>query len=333
MQIRTNIGNLENYKKYLKVLYATREYLNKKKYLEIDLPVLSPALVPESYLDIFKTELINGKNKENLYLIPSPELFLKRLIVQGLGSCYYLNKSFRNGDTGTSRHSPEFTILEFYKVGESYMQVAEEVLKMMRFISQKLFKKDSIIYQEKKISFSSLEKITVKQAFQEYANIDNVLDEEKFLKQAEEKGYRTKGFDYTEVWSQIYVQEVEPKLGTSGRPTIIYEYPVKLAATAKVDKKRNVAERLEIYIEGVELGNCGTSSVEHISLQELIKKNHEEQKLRKRTGKIAHKEDVEFPYVLKKLPPTSGIAIGMERLAMIFANMESIQDLKLVNIE
>ncbi|QQG44435.1 MAG: hypothetical protein HYW86_00770 [Candidatus Roizmanbacteria bacterium] len=332
MKIRTQIQNLNNHQVFNKVKSLACEYLNKHKYQEIDLPVLSPVLIPESYLEIFKTELINGKKKEELYLTPSPELFLKRLIVQGLGSCYYLNKSFRNGDLGTSRHSPEFNILEFYKLGSSYMDVADETLKMMRFIAKKLFGKDEIIFQRRKISFKNLEKISVSQAFEKYAEMTNILDKDNFFKQAKNKGYVTNGFNYSEIWSQIYVQEVEPELGKKGKPTIIYDYPFEMAAIARFNKEKKVAERLEIYIEGVELGNCGNEVLDE-NKKTLNLKFNNEQKMRKKMKKFIYSPDKEFVNVIKELPWCSGIAIGLDRLAMIFANVPSIQDLKLIDFE
>src|SRR5690348_5426510 len=114
MNIKTHIHNLENYKKLLQIEKITHHYLEKKGYLPIDLPVLSPALIPESYLEVFETEFQYFDKKEKLYLTPSPELFLKRLLAYGVGNCYYLGKSFRNSEPDSSRHSFEFTMLKFY---------------------------------------------------------------------------------------------------------------------------------------------------------------------------------------------------------------------------
>ena len=138
MKIETNIDNLKNYKIYLKIEQAVNEFLKKKGYLKVDLPVLSPALIPESYLEVFETEFRYLDKRQKLYLTPSPELFLKRLLVAGIGNCYYLGRSFRNSEPSSSWHQPEFTMLEFYKIGVNYLELANEILEMLRFISVRL---------------------------------------------------------------------------------------------------------------------------------------------------------------------------------------------------
>ena len=92
MKIQTSVNNLKNYKVYLQVEKAVNEFLEKNNYLKVDLPVLSPSLIPESYLEVFETEFKFLDKKEKLYLTQSPELFLKRLLAYGVGDCYYLGK-------------------------------------------------------------------------------------------------------------------------------------------------------------------------------------------------------------------------------------------------
>ena len=170
MEIKTTTKNLDNYKIYLQVEEAVHEFMEKNKYLKIDLPVLSPALIPESYLQVFETDFKFLDKKEKLYLTPSPELFLKRLLAYGVGDCYYLGKSFRNADPPATLHSYEFVMLEFYKMDADYMGIADVVLKLLQSISRKLqvtsYKlQNQIIYQGKKISFEKWERITVQKAF------------------------------------------------------------------------------------------------------------------------------------------------------------------------
>lgn len=135
--------------------------------------------------------------------------------------------------------------------------------------------------------------------------------------------------DYTDVWSQIYGIEVEPNLGCNGMPTFIYEYPRELAAIVKINEK-NIAERFEFYIEGVELGNCGN---EGVNLNEYKERFENDIKARKTNGLIDCKPDREFVDILEKLPKCSGIAIGIDRIVMILANLKSINDFKLFNLE
>ena len=343
MKIKTSYNNIINYKKYLKVTEAVTNYLNQSGYLRIELPVLSPSLIPESYLEVFKTEFKYLDKKENLYLTPSPELFLKRLLAYGVGDCYYLGKSFRNNDPSATLHSYEFTMLEFYKLGVDYMGIADEVLKMLQFINNQVKSEKSkvksesqnlkVLYQNQLISLEKWEKISITEAFKKYAEISEkeLFDHELFLKKAHKKGYRIEGFSYEDVWSQIYTMEIEPYLGNNGYPTLIYDYPKEFVALAKLNKDGKTAQRFEFYIAGVELGDCYT---ELTDWKEQEKRFKAEGRLRKISGKTTHRIDNGYIEALKYgLGQCSGIAIGMERLGMIFSNTKSISDLKLITIE
>ncbi len=325
MEIKTTTKNLDNYKIYLQVEKAVNEFLEKNNYLKVDLPVLSPALIPESYLEVFETQFRYLDKKEKLYLTPSPELFLKRLLAAGVGNCYYLGKSFRNSEPTSSLHSFEFTMLEFYKMGAGYMEIADVVLEMLNHINR------NIKYQGKIISLEKWEKTSVTEAFEKYSNISKkeLFDHKLFLKRAEEKGYqivKTPNLGvstYKDLWSQIYSQEIEPNLGKNGYPTLIYDYPKEFTALAKLNPDGKTTQRFEFYINGIELGDCYTELTDW-----------REQELRfKKEGEVIHPIDKGYIEALKYgLQDCSGIAIGLERLAMIFANVDSIEKLKLINI-
>ena len=282
MKIITKVQNLNNYKIYLQVETAVHEFMQKKGYLKLDLPVLAPALIPESYLEVFETEFRYFKQREKLYLTPSPELFLKRLLAYGIGDCYYLGKAFRNSEPSSDYHLPEYTMLEYYRLGFTYLQLADEILEMMRFISSSLSFRaksrnllqspmreisplsalgrndSSNIYQGKKISFEKWEKFTVAEAFEKFAQISKreLFNSSLFMKRAIEKGYKVKSFSYQDIFSQILAQEIETKLGKNGYPTLLYDYPSEMASLAKLNKDRLTAKRVEFYINGIEIGGC-----------------------------------------------------------------------------
>lgn len=358
MQIKTEIGNLKNYKIYLQVEQAVHEFMHKKGYLKLDLPVLSPALIPESYLEIFETEFRYFTKREKLYLAPSPELFLKRLLSHGIGDCYYLGKSFRNSEPSSDYHLPEYTMLEYYRVGFTYLQLADEILEMMRFISVETSRRDvstkdyAIRYQNKEISFEKWEKFTVAEAFEKFSNISEkeLFDSKLFLRRAKKKGYninysssgveknlekrssrhaRTIHFSYQDIFSQIITNEIEPKLGKNGCPTLLYDYPKKMSSLAKLSKDGKTAKRVEFYINGIEVGGC----CEELNNWKEQKKRFEGQtKKRQETRMIDHKVDNGFIEALQYgLPDCTGAGIGFERLAMIFADVQSINQLKLIN--
>lgn len=333
MNIITDIKNLSTYKQYSKVITYIDDFLQEKNYLKVDLPVLSPALIPESYLEVFETEFRYFDKKEKLYLTPSPELFLKRLLIAGVGDCYYLGKTFRNSEPNSSKHTPEFSMLELYKVGAGYMDIADIVLQLLQFISIKLYNKPELNFRNYKVSLEKWEKMTVAEAFQKYAGVteDELFDHNKFLQKAKLKNYVIDNFSYEDVWSQIYTQEIEPHLGKNGYPTLLYEYPKEFASLAKHNSDGKTARRFEFYIAGLELGNCYE---ELTDWQEQERRFKNDELLRKQNGKIQHPVDWGFIDALKKgLPTCAGIAIGVERLGMIFADVDSIDKIKLIRID
>ncbi len=333
MKIQTNVNNLKNYKIYLQVEKAVNEFLEKNNYLKVDLPVLSPALIPESYLEIFETKFNYFNKKEKLYLTPSPELFLKRLLVAGIGNCYYLGRSYRNSEPNSDWHSPEFTMLEFYKLGINYLQMADEVLKLLQFIIRKLrIANDEWNYQGKRISFKKWEKFSVSKVFKKFVGVTEkeLFNEKLFISKAKSKGYKVKGASYEDLFSQIMAQEVEPKLGKNGYPTLLYDYPKKMASLSKLNNDNLTAQRCEFYINGLEIGGFCTELNDY---QEQQKRFIIELSKRKKINLINHTIDKGFIKALKcGLPFCTGAGIGFERLVMIFANLTSIDKLKLINI-
>lgn len=328
MRINTHPGNINNHTILQKLKRKTREFLDEKSFLEVDLPVLSPALIPESYLEVFKTTFTFGSQKNNLYLTPSPELFLKRLLAQDVGDLYYLGKSYRNSDPTSTLHSFEFTMLELYQMNKNYFDIAEILLSLLNYLSDG----KKITYKGNSISFSQWERISVAQAFQRFADVStsDLFNHERFLKVAEEKGYHTQNFSYEDVWSQMYTQEIEPRLGINGYPTLLYDYPKEFAALAKLNTDNITAQRFEFYICGVELGDCYT---ELTDWKEQNIRFKEEQKRRKQSNRITHPIDKGFIQALQYgLKPCAGIAIGFDRLASIFANVSSIEETQVITI-
>lgn len=332
MKISTNIHNLQKYKIYLSIVQNIENNLQKKGYLKLDLPVLSPALIPENYLEVFKTEYRCLNISEELFLTPSPELFIKRLLSEGIGDCYYIGKSFRNSVPNSSKHQFEFTMLEFYKVKQDYKYMAKEMLDILSNLSYQLFGQNNITHEGKKISFEKWEEMTLAESFERYAYIspDELYNPDNFLSKVKKKGYVTDGFSFEDLWSQVYAQEIEHHLGTHGYPTIIYDYPVQFSSTSKPNNDGKTAQRFEFYIEGVEIGNCYSELTDPVLQKRRFFVDNED---RIRSDKIKHSIDWDFIKALEKgLPQSTGIAVGVERLSMIFSHASCLNDIKLIKI-
>lgn len=329
MKIVTSAKHLDAYRRYVELEQAVHTFLTERQYLPLTLPVLSPALVPESYLEVFATDYRFFNTTESLYLTPSPELFMKRVLCAVQTDCYYLGKAFRNAEAASSKHSGEFVMLEYYRLGASYLDLADELLKLLQALETVT---GPVMVNGAPLRLDSWERLTVDEAFARYADVSagTIFDEQALRDACQKRGYTVDGFSYEDLFTQLYVDAVEPHLGTSGRPTLIYDYPTAFAALAKLNDDGKTAQRFEFYIGGVELGDCYSELTDPV----LQKARFEaEQAARIKNGSITHPVDWGFVEALESgLPECAGIAIGFERLAMVFLGLESIHDLRLVDV-
>lgn len=345
-----------------KVVSACRSFLTGKGFHEVETPLLVPCVIPESYLEQFETHLLDRHRKvRKMFLTTSPEASLKKLLVAGIGNCFEITKSFRNTETDSKLHNPEFTILEYYRVNATYKDIMKDCEKLIAFIYQSLkhdlhnyhttvygsyYKKnyESMVlqYQGKAIDLTApWQRISVIEAVKLYANID--FDEIAIVEKngqaqflldnlsniAQKKGYKIQTENsWEEIFNQIFLNEVEPHLGTHGKPTIIYDYPQPMAALATLKKDDpRLAERFEFYIARLELGDCYN---ELQNAQEQKKRFQQEVKSIAQKGKTTVSPDWDFINALEEgLPKSSGIAIGLDRLAMLLADTTSIADVLL----
>ena len=147
-----------------KIIDAVREYFKLEKFHEVETPLLVPSVIPESYLENFTTILFDRRRRrKKMFLTASPESSLKKIIVAGLGNCFEITRSFRNGETDSLLHSPEFTILEWYRVGADYKEIMKDCENLFNKISINLgINNSNISYGNTKIDLAPpWEKITV----------------------------------------------------------------------------------------------------------------------------------------------------------------------------
>jgi len=305
-----------------KVFTSIRNFFAAQRFHEVETPLLIARPPAESYLDIFETILLDrNRNAQKAYLSTSPEVFLKKLIVAGIGNCYSLTKSFRNMEAQSTLHNPEFTILEWYRIGADYTDIMKDCEELLYAIIG-----DTITYQGKIIDITPpWERITVAHAFKKYAgvNFDNFFDSAPAI--AIKKGYRVeKDTTWEQLYNQIFLNEIEPHLGR-GRPTILYDFPSAMGALArKKPSDPRFAERFEFYIEGLELGDC-YSELTDAAEQEA--RFVAELKEIKRLGKTSYDYDQDFIDALKVgLPASAGIAVGVDRLVMLLSDVTDIAD-------
>ncbi|HAU99137.1 MAG TPA: EF-P lysine aminoacylase GenX [Candidatus Pacebacteria bacterium] len=312
-----------------RIIGIIRAFLKREGFHEVETPKLLPTPSTEPFLEVFETQLkFSEGDTYRAFLPSSPEFALKKLLAKGFGSCFEICKSFRNGEGRSSRHSPEFTILEFYHVNGNYETVMRDVEQMFQEIAREIFQKQDFLYQGRQLSVRGpWERLSVSDAFKKYANIDQetLLSTQLLLTKAKQKGYTvTNETTWEEIYNQILFNEIEPHLGQRS-PTFLYDYPISQAAFAqKKASDPRFAERFELFWAGYELGNCFSELIDPI---EQRKRCEKDLALRRKLRKTTFPLDEAFIHALEKgFPPTGGIALGLDRIIAIFADTPSIHD-------
>ncbi len=320
-----------------KVIDAIRIFFKQNGFHEVDTPLLAEHPGTEPYLEVFETQLkFDDGEEKRAFLLTSPEYAMKKLLVAGLGNIFQICKCFRNGEGKSGTHNPEFTIMEWYRSNADYTDIMRDCEHLFQSIwdhvTPEEFKKSHPRYrlqhQGKEYDLSTpWERLSVAEAFEKYAGIDKetLISEVALPKAAQQKGYRVdQHTTWESVYNQIFLNEIEPFLGQK-KPTIIYDYPASQAALSrKKDSDPRFAERFEFYLVGVELGNAFS---ELTDADEQERRLLEEEKLRAALGKIVYTHDPDFIDALRAgMPRAGGIAVGIDRIVMLFANASSIKE-------
>jgi len=314
-----------------KIIDIVRAFFKVRGFVEVETPLLVSAPDPSPYNEVFETSKVRGKRA---FLTPSPEFFMKRLLAQGANNIFQICKAFRNPQELNPFHNPEFTILEWYRVNATYTDLMVDCENLVSHIFKSLSKqikseklKNSMSYLGKKIDITlPWPRISVKEAFNKYANVD--LDEFMDLKTAkriaQNKSYKVeKETTWEQLYHQIFLNEIEPNF-PKDKPLILFDYPAPLAALSQIKKTDpRYAERFEFYIGGVELGN-GYSEL--TDSKEQKKRLIGDLKERKKLCMKTFPYDRKFVEALKSIPKTAGIAVGIDRLIMLFTNSATIQE-------
>jgi EF-P lysine aminoacylase GenX len=338
--MNSNKKIINNLLKRAVIIDLVRQFFQNRKYIEIQTPILLSSVVPESYLEYFTTELRDYRgNKKKLYLSASPEASLKKLLSMGLPSCFEITKSFRNIDILSNKHNPEFTMLEWYKIGVTYEYMMDEIEDLIIFIHKNIngnTKKEFRRYQKNKIIISKpFIRYSIIELLEKYANInfndicvngENNFATKNIINIATKKGYKVNNENtWEEIFNQIFLNEIEPKIINLDKPVIVYDYPKPMAALAKLKSEdHRIAQRFELYIKNLEIGDCYT---ELTDWQEQKQRFENEFKLRRKKHLIKISEDSDFIHALRQgIPECSGMAVGLDRLIMFFLDAENIAD-------
>lgn len=300
---------------------SMRQYLNSKEYLEVETPILQP-LYGGAAARPFKTH--HNTLDMDLYLRIANELYLKRLIVGGFDGVYEFSKDFRN--EGMSRfHNPEFTQMELYVAYKDYNWMMELVEEMVEKIAIDIHGKTEIAVGENVINFKRpWKRYTMYEAIEHFAKVDiSQMQEKELAKTAKKLGVNVdSSMGRGRLIDEIFGDFCEPKLI---QPTFITDYPVEMSPLAKKHRSKNgLVERFEAVCNGKEICNAFSELNDPIDQR---KRFSEQLELAKRGDEEAMQLDEDFLRALEYgMPPTAGLGIGIDRLAMIMTNSNSIQD-------
>ena len=304
-------------------LYAgIRRYFTDKGYLEVETPTLSPDLIPEATIDNFGTWFVNEfATSREMYMIPSPEIFIKKLLADGSGSVFEISKCFRNCEQLGQVHNPEFSMLEYYTVGFD--------------------EKDSIALTQDMIRTTALEGcpqsvladfevMTVHDAVQRYAGIDiDLLQNPRDLrKAAEDLGLPVPSPEpWDDTFNRIFINFVETGI-PKDHPVCLTDYPKQIECLAVA--QGNYRRRWELYINGIEIANCYLEETDPDIAADYYRTEYRKLvELRSGNGKTIPDTDESFCDVLARLPKCSGVAIGLDRLLMVETGAKDIDDVLL----
>lgn len=304
------------------MLERIRAFFSARGVLEVETPALSRAATPDPNLASF-TASYHGPAPCALYLHTSPEFPMKRLLAAGAGSIYQIGKVFRDGEAGRL-HNPEFTLVEWYRVGFDHHALMDETLAL---VTQAL---------DGRHTLAPPEKLSYREAFERHAGIDpHRADTTALAATIKRHGIET-GSDLArepvEVLRDLLLTHlVEPQLGR-GRLTALYDYPASQAALARIRPgDPPVAERFEIYLEGIELAN-GFHELGNVA-EQRTRFERDNTRRRERREPAMPMDERLLAALEAGLPDCAGVALGFDRLVMLAAGAKSIQDVLAFPIE
>ncbi|MGZ5012842.1 MAG: EF-P lysine aminoacylase EpmA [Methylobacter sp.] len=304
---------IEHLRLRAQMLADIRKFFTDRSVLEVETPLLGHCIGTDPQLDFFTTEYCLSPRRQTLFLQTSPEFAMKRLLAAGSGSIYQIGKAFRNGESGRF-HNPEFTMLEWYRVGFTLPQLMNEIAELIEglFSGQSLQETQRISYQDIFVSFAGLDPLVF--SYQDYC---------AFARECElPEAVDICGQDHALWLDFIFSHKVQPHLGENAL-CMVYGYPACQSSLARINKKNpQIVDRVELFINGIELGN---GYYELTDSEEQSRRFDKELAIRhSHQQPPAAKDQRLIGALLSGLPECSGVAVGLDRLLMLLSGSASI---------
>ncbi|MBU2871001.1 elongation factor P--(R)-beta-lysine ligase [Colwellia sp. E2M01] len=309
----------ENAQKRADVISTVREFFKERNVLEVETPALSQGTVTDVYLDALTCQYnflagSSDQQSDTLFLQTSPEFHMKRLLASGYGCIYQIAKAFRHEEFGR-HHNPEFTMLEWYRIGFNQFNLINEVSDLLKSV---LGCSEPLITSYQNIFLDKISMDPLTSTFEELI---------QFLAEQEKSAdWLTEINDKDLVLQFIFTEIIEPQIGLNA-PQFVYNFPVAQASLAKVNEDDSrVAERFECYFKGIELANGFN---ELTDAAEQLKRFEQDNVKRTEQGLPTRPIDENFIAALTYgLPQCSGVALGIDRLVMLASNAKEISEVQ-----
>ena len=305
-----------------RIIQAIRTFLLNRDFLEVETPMMQP--IPGG---AEATPFVTHHNAlgMDLFLRIAPELYLKRLVIGGFEKVFEINRSFRNEGV-SSRHNPEFTMLEFYQAYARYDDLMDITEELFRYVALEVTGSTLIPYQGDTIDMGAeWRRMTLASALEEIGGIDSDLlnNRDKLLELAASNGIKvSKTGRLGKIITKLFDVLVEPKLY---QPTFIIGYPVEVSPLSRRNETEpNLTDRFELFIAGHEIANGFSELNDPADQRERFLQQAAD---REAGDKAAHYMDKDYIEALEYgMPPTAGEGIGIDRLVMLFTNAASIRE-------
>lgn len=293
------------------ILKSIRAFFAERDVLEVETPLMCRASVTDPFIDSIPAfyQSHPQSKPECFYLQTSPEYAMKRLLAAGSGSIFQLCKAFRQAENGRL-HNPEFTMLEWYRIGFDHLRLMQEVDNLLQCI----------------LKTKPADKITYQQLFQTHFNFSVHDVSPDTLRTCAEQHHIDVDAEITDrdTWFNLLLtHHIEPQLGND-KPCIIYDFPVSQAALARINADGKTAARFEVYYRGMELANGFHELQDTAEQRRRFEKNNQmraEQQL-----PVMPIDELFLSALESGLPDCAGVALGVDRLVMLAAGKSSIHD-------
>ncbi|TMM41427.1 elongation factor P--(R)-beta-lysine ligase [Colwellia ponticola] len=314
----------QNAQKRAQIISQIRGFFKQRNVLEVETPALSQGTVTDVYLDALSCQYnfladSSDQHSDTLYLQTSPEFHMKRLLASGYGCIYQIAKAYRHEEFGRY-HNPEFTMLEWYRIGFDQFDLMSEVAELLH-----------AVLEGNKALFTSYQDIFVKTVSVDplVANFDELVD--VLTKHDKAADWLIEMNDADLLLQFIFTEIIEPQIGIN-EPQFIYNFPVAQASLAQVcPEDARVAQRFECYYRGIELANGFN---ELTNANEQLARFKEDNNKRAVQGLVEKPIDKRFIAALSSgLPECSGVALGIDRLIMLALDIKDISEVQSFRVD